>query len=59
MTPEEQKELYKKAVQESIKEWMDEMYRTVGKWTLKGALVTIVAGLGYLYAFSHGWIIKP
>lgn len=58
MTPEEQKELHKAAIKEAIQEWLDQQYKAVGKWTMKGVLAMALAVLFYLYAASHGWIIK-
>jgi hypothetical protein len=58
LTPEEQKELYKQAIKEGVNEWMDNMYKTVGKWTIHGGLVTIVGLLGYMYGYAHGWFQK-
>lgn len=58
LTPEEQKALYREAIKEGIREWMDDMYKVVGKWTVHGGLVTLVAILGYFYAAAHGWIQK-
>lgn len=58
LTPEEQKALYREAVKEGIREWMDDMYKVVGKWTVHGGLVTLVAGLGYMYGIAHGWFQK-
>lgn len=58
MTPEEQKELHKEAIKEAIQEWLDQQYKMVGKWTMKGVLAMSLAVLFYLYAASHGWIVK-
>ena len=54
LTPEEQKALYKEAIKEGIREWMDDMYKIVGKWTIHGGIVALVAGLGYIYGAAHG-----
>jgi len=58
MTPEEQKELHKAAIKEAIQEWLDQQYKLVGRWTLKGVLAMSLAVLVYLYAASHGWTVK-
>lgn len=58
LTPEEQKALYREAIKEGIREWMDDMYKVVGKWTIHGGLVTLVAALGYVYGAAHGWFQK-
>ena len=58
LTPEEQKTLYREAVKEGIREWMDDMYKVVGKWTVHGGLVDIVGLLGYVYGSAQGWFQK-
>ena len=58
MTPEEQKELQKAAIKEAIQEWLDKQFATVGRWTVRGIVSAGLAVLFYLYAASHGWIIK-
>lgn len=58
MTPEEQKELHKQAIKEAISEWLDQRYKDVGRWTLKGIMAASLAVLFYLYAAAHGWVIK-
>lgn len=58
MTPEEQKELHKAAIKEAIQEWLDNQFKLVGKWTLKGITAASLAVLFYLYAAAHGWVIK-
>lgn len=51
---EEQKTIFK----EAIKEWLDEKYTLVGKWTVHGFLAACVVGLCYLVLLSHGWSVK-
>lgn len=58
MTPDEQKELHKEAIKEAISEWLDKQFIVVGKWTLKGIGAMGLAVLVYLWAASHGWVIK-
>ena len=58
MTPEEQKELHKAAIKEAIQEWLDQQYKLVGKWTMKGIMAASLAVLSYMYAAAHGWVIK-
>lgn len=58
MTPEEQKELHKAAIKEAIQEWLDQQYKLVGKWTMKGIMAASLAVLFYMYAAAHGWVIK-
>lgn len=58
MTPEEQKDLHKEAIKEAIQEWLDQQYKMVGKWTMKGITAAALAVLFYMYAAAHGWVIK-
>lgn len=58
MTPEEQKELYKQAIKEAAEEWLKEQYSTFGRWTARGLLSTLSVVILYMYATSHGWVIK-
>lgn len=58
MTPEEQKELHKEAIKEAIQEWLDQQYKMVGRWTMKGITAAALAVLFYMYAAAHGWVIK-
>lgn len=58
MSPEDFKELQKAAIKEAIQEWLDKQFTTVGRWTIKGLLSMAIVVLFYLYAASHGWMIK-
>jgi hypothetical protein len=49
--PEEQKRL----VKEAIKEWLDETYTTIGRWTVHGILAAALAGAVYLMLRGQGW----
>lgn len=49
------KETAKAAFKEAAKEWLDDKYRQVGKWTVHGALAGLVFALGYFVLFAHGW----
>ena len=52
--PEETKE----AMKEGLQEWLDKKFMEFGKWRLKGITAMVLVGLVYLWAASHGWIIK-
>jgi hypothetical protein len=56
--PEEIKELNKQAMKEGLQEWLDKKFMEFGKWSLKGITAMALVGLVYLWASSHGWIIK-
>ena len=49
MTPEEQKHLFKAALQE----WLDAKYAEFGKWTARGVAAMALAAL-IAYAVAHG-----
>jgi len=54
MTPKQQKE----AVKEGLQEWLDKKFMEFGKWSFKGIAAMALVGLVYIWAASHGWIIK-
>lgn len=54
MDNKEQKEIFKQAV----KEWMDENYLKVGKYTVNAIGVLIVAGLIYFLLWTQGYVHK-
>ena len=41
-------ELQKQAVKEALREWVDDRYKEVGKWTIRGLGAAAFAGLIYL-----------
>lgn len=51
LTPNEQKEITKLA----IKEWMDERYAEIGRWTVKSLLVMGVTGFLIWYIQVRGF----
>jgi hypothetical protein len=62
MTPEKDrravpmdKEDYKAAVKEGLKEWLNEQFAAFGKWSLHGLLAMALAGCVYLFMISNGW----
>lgn len=54
----ERKEMIKQALREAAKEWLDERYKEVGKWSVRGILASAFAALIYFIA-THGGFMKP
>lgn len=54
MTPEEQKE----AVKEALQEWLDKQFTLFGRWSLRSIGAVLLATLVYMWAASHGWTLK-
>lgn len=48
---EHTKELFKQA----IKEWLDEKYQDVGRWTVNGIWALALVGIVYFILWTHGW----
>ena len=46
-------EQVKIALKEALKEWLDEKFAEVGRWTVHGILAAALAALAY-YLISHG-----
>lgn len=51
LNPSEQKELIKQA----IKEWMDEKYAEIGRWTVRVLLTTTLSALLFYYIQTKGF----
>lgn len=49
------KELQKQAIKEAIREWLDEQFATLGRWTFHGLLAAAFAGAVYLALKGMGW----
>lgn len=49
--PKQQKEIFK----EAIKEWMDEKYAEIGKWTVRVLTTAVLTGLFWAYIQSKGF----
>jgi hypothetical protein len=54
----ERKAMIKEAMREAAKEWLDERYREVGKWSVRGIAAAAFAALAYFIA-THGGFVKP
>lgn len=48
-------DIMKTAIREVIKEWLDERFRAVGKWTLRGVAAAGFAALMYFVLTHTGW----
>lgn len=48
----------KKIIKEAIKEWIDDKYADLGRWTFRGLLAAAFAGAVYLALRGQGWT-KP
>lgn len=51
LDPSEQKEIFKQA----IREWMDERYAEVGRWTIRVLITTALTALLWVYIKSGGF----
>jgi hypothetical protein len=49
------KDTFKEAAKEALKEWLDEKYLVFGKWSLHGLLAMALAALVYWFMVSNGW----
>jgi hypothetical protein len=52
---EQRSELMKAAVKEGIKEWLDEKFTQLGKWSLTSIALLGLAALLYFILWSNGW----
>jgi len=43
----------KAAMKEAIKEWMDDKFADLGKWTLGGLAVSVLGGIGAFILFVY------
>lgn len=48
----------KQALKEGLREWLDEKFAELGKWTLQGLAAMALAGLVWLALVSSGWTHK-
>lgn len=52
---QERIDITKEALRQVIKEWLDERYRDVGRWSLRGILLLGFAALAYFILTHTGW----
>jgi len=45
----------KDALKEAMREWLDDMFATFGKWSLAGLLSAALVGAVYLALTGAGW----
>lgn len=58
LTPEQEEErkvLYKEAVKEALKEWTEQKYIELGKWTFRGMCAMLLGTVVYIWLGAHGW----
>lgn len=51
----EAEEMQKRVMKEAIKEWLDEQFTKVGKWTAASFVALLLATLVYLILWANGW----
>lgn len=51
-------EAIKEALKEGIREWLDEQFAELGKWTMRGIAAAALAAFVYLWLVSNGWTHK-
>lgn len=47
--------MQKRVMKEAIKEWLDEQFTKVGKWTAASFVALLLAALVYLILWANGW----
>lgn len=45
----------KDALKEALKEWLDDRFAEVGRWTFRGVLVAVLGALTYFVLQMNGW----
>jgi hypothetical protein len=50
---EEKSRLFKEALKEALREWLDQQFATFGRWTAAGLASLIIGGLAYV-ALTRG-----
>jgi hypothetical protein len=50
-----EREIVKEALKEGIRDWIDDKYREVGKYTLAALAAVTFAGLIYFVLMLSGW----
>jgi hypothetical protein len=51
-------EAIKQALKEGIREWLDDQFKELGKWTFRGLAAGALAGIVWLMLVSSGWVHK-
>lgn len=48
----------KEVIKEALKEWLEEKYAEVGKWTIRGIFAALTAAILYVASLYNGWYVK-
>lgn len=51
---EEQKKLFREAIQAAIETWLNSKFQLVGKWTVRGIAAMVFTAFAH-WVISHGW----
>ena len=51
----EVEDMQKRVMKEAIKEWLDDQFTKVGKWTAAGFAALLLSALVYLILLANGW----
>lgn len=49
------KEEFKSAIKEALKEWLDDKFTTFGKWSIATLMAAFLAALIYFVLWTGGW----
>lgn len=49
----------KAVLKEGLREWLDDQFVELGKWTLRGLAAAAFSGIVWLMLVSSGWTHKP
>lgn len=55
MTELERRAVMKEAVKEALREWLDDKFAEVGKWSIRSAVALALAALVYWVLTTKGW----
>lgn len=55
----EDKALIKEAIKEAVKEWLQEVYASFGKWSIRGIGAALIVALLYFILTMNGWSHAP
>lgn len=54
-TRDDFKLMMREAVKEAAGEWLDDKFRTFGKWSMRGLAAAGLTALVYFFLFLSGW----
>lgn len=55
MSDEEKARLFKKALKEGLREWLDDQFATFGKWSAGAVAAAALFALVYFILEMNGW----